>query len=333
MSKKLSCAITGVAGWVPDDKLTNEDLSKMVETSDEWITTRTGIKERRILKSPDKATAFMSAKAISRLLTKKKIKANEIDLIICATVTPDMLFPSTAAIVIDEVGAQNAFGFDLSAACSGFLFALKTGASYIESGACKKVIIVGSDKMSSIVDYTDRQTCVIFGDGAGAVLLEPTNESVGIMDSILKVDGSGKEYLKQIAGGSLNPSSLETVKNKQHYIYQDGKTVFKFAVSKMADVAEEIMKRNKLEADDISWLVPHQANLRIIDATARRMGLDSGKIMINIQKFGNTTAATIPLCLWEWEERMKKGDNIILAAFGGGFTWGSVYLKWAYDPK
>ena len=331
MSKKLSCAITGVAGWVPDDKLTNEDLSKMVETSDEWITTRTGIKERRILKSPDKATAFMSAKAISRLLTKKKIKANEIDLIICATVTPDMLFPSTAAIVIDEVGAQNAFGFDLSAACSGFLFALKTGASYIESGACKKVIIVGSDKMSSIVDYTDRQTCVIFGDGAGAVLLEPTNESVGIMDSILKVDGSGKEYLKQIAGGSLNPSSLETVKNKQHYIYQDGKTVFKFAVSKMADVAEEIMKRNKLEADDISWLVPHQANLRIIDATARRMGLDSGKIMINIQKFGNTTAATIPLCLWEWEERMKKGDNIILAAFGGGFTWGSIYLKWAYD--
>ena len=331
MSKKLSCAITGVAGWVPDDKLTNEDLSKMVETSDEWITTRTGIKERRILKDSDKATAFMSAKAISRLLTKKKIKAEEIDLIICATVTPDMLFPSTAAIIIDQIGAQNAFGFDLSAACSGFLFALKTGSSYIESGACKKVIVVGSDKMSSIVDYTDRQTCVIFGDGAGAVLLEPTNEAVGIMDSILKVDGSGKEYLKQIAGGSLNPSSVDTVKNKQHYIYQDGKTVFRFAVSKMADVAEEIMKKNKLEADDISWLVPHQANLRIIDATARRMGLDSKKIMINIQKFGNTTAATIPLCLWEWEKRMKKGDNIILAAFGGGFTWGSVYLKWAYN--
>ena len=331
MSKKLSCAITGVAGWVPDDKLTNEDLSKMVETSDEWITTRTGIKERRILKDSDKATAFMSAKAISRLLTKKKIKADEIDLIICATVTPDMLFPSTAAIIIDQIGAQNAFGFDLSAACSGFLFALNTGSSYIENGACKKVIVVGSDKMSSIVDYTDRQTCVIFGDGAGAVLLEPTNEPVGIMDSILKVDGSGKEYLKQIAGGSLNPSSLDTVKNKQHYIYQDGKTVFKFAVSKMADVAEEIMKKNKLEADDISWLVPHQANLRIIDATARRMGLDSKKIMINIQKFGNTTAATIPLCLWEWEKRMKKGDNIILAAFGGGFTWGSIYLKWAYD--
>ena len=331
MSKKLSCAITGVAGWVPDDKLTNEDLSKMVETSDEWITTRTGIKERRILKDSDKATAFMSAKAISRLLTKKNIKADEIDLIICATVTPDMLFPSTAAIIIDKIGAQNAFGFDLSAACSGFLFALKTGASYIESGVCKKVIVVGSDKMSSIVDYTDRQTCVIFGDGAGAVLLEPTNESVGIIDSILKVDGSGKEYLKQIAGGSLNPSSLETVKNKQHYIYQDGKTVFRFAVSKMADVAEEIMRKNKLEADDISWLVPHQANLRIIDATARRMGLDRNKVMINIQKFGNTTAATIPLCLWEWEKRMKKGDNIILAAFGGGFTWGSVYLKWAYN--
>ncbi len=331
MSKKLSCAITGVAGWVPDYKLTNEDLSKMVETSDEWITTRTGIKERRILKDSDKATAFMSAKAISRLLTKKKIKADEIDLIICATVTPDMLFPSTAAIIIDKIGAQNAFGFDLSAACSGFLFALKTGSSYIESGVCKKVIVVGSDKMSSIVDYTDRQTCVIFGDGAGAVLLEPTNEPIGIIDSILKVDGSGKEYLKQIAGGSLNPSSLETVKNKQHYIYQDGKTVFKFAVSKMADVAEEIMRKNKLEADDISWLVPHQANLRIIDATARRMGLDSNKIMINIQKFGNTTAATIPLCLWEWEKRMKKGDNIILAAFGGGFTWGSVYLKWAYN--
>ena len=331
MSKKVSCAITGVAGWVPDDKLTNEDLSKMVETSDEWITTRTGIKERRILKDSDKATAFMSAKAISRLLTKKKIKADEIDLIICATVTPDMLFPSTAAIIIDQIGAQNAFGFDLSAACSGFLFALKTGSSYIESGSCKKVIVVGSDKMSSIVDYTDRQTCVIFGDGAGAVLLEPTNEPVGIMDSILKVDGSGKEYLKQIAGGSLNPSSLHTVKNKQHYIYQDGKTVFKFAVSKMADVAEEIMKKNKLEADDVSWLVPHQANLRIIDATARRMGLDSKKIMINIQKFGNTTAATIPLCLWEWEKRMKKGDNIILAAFGGGFTWGSIYLKWAYN--
>lgn len=331
MSKNFNCAITGVAGWVPETKLTNDDLSKMVETSDEWITTRTGIKERRILKESDKATAFMSANAISELLTKTETKPEEIDLIICATVTPDMLFPSTAAIIINEVGAENAFGFDLSAACSGFLFALKTGSSYVESGACKKVIVVGADKMSSIVDYTDRQTCVIFGDGAGAVLLEPTNESVGIIDSILKIDGSGKEYLKQIAGGSLNPASLSTVKNKKHYIYQDGKTVFKFAVSKMADVAEEIMKKNKLEAKDISWLVPHQANLRIIDATARRMGLDNKKIMINIQKFGNTTAATIPLCLWEWEKKMKKGNNIILAAFGGGFTWGSIYLKWAYN--
>ena len=331
MSNNLSCAITGVAGWVPNNKLTNDDLSKMVDTSDDWITTRTGIKERRILKDPDKATAFMSSKAISKLLSKTKTNADEIDLIICATVTPDMLFPSTAAIIIDKIGAKNAFGFDLSAACSGFLFALKTGSSYIESGACKKVIVVGSDKMSSIVDYSDRQTCVIFGDGAGAVLLEPTKEKVGIIDSILKVDGSGKEYLKQIAGGSLNPASLNTIKNKQHYIYQDGKTVFKFAVSKMADVSEEIMKKNKLDPKDISWLVPHQANLRIIDATARRMGLDSNKIMINIQRYGNTTAATIPLCLSDWEQRMKKGDNIILAAFGGGFTWGAIYLKWAYN--
>ena len=331
MSKNLSCAITAVAGWVPDTKLTNEDLTKMVETSDEWITTRTGIKERRILKEPDKATAHMSSKAIERLLSKRNIKANEIDLIICATVTPDMLFPSTASIIMDSIGATNSFGFDLSAACSGFLFALKTGASYIESGSCQKVIVVGSDKMSSIVDYSDRQTCIIFGDGAGAVLLEPTKEPVGIQDSILKVDGSGKQYLKQIAGGSLRPSSHETVDNKEHYIFQDGKTVFKFAVSKMADVAAEIMQKNKLKAEDISWLVPHQANLRIIDATARRMGLDNKKIMINIQKYGNTTAATIPLCLWEWEKKLKKGDNIILAAFGGGFTWGAIYLKWAYD--
>jgi len=331
MSKNLSCAITAVAGWVPDTKLTNEDLTNMVETSDEWITTRTGIKERRILKDPDKATAYMSSRAIERLLSKRNIKANEIDLIICATVTPDMLFPSTASIIMDSIGATNSFGFDLSAACSGFLFALKTGASYIESGSCQKVVVVGSDKMSSIVDYSDRQTCIIFGDGAGAVLLEPTKEPVGIQDSILKVDGSGKQYLKQIAGGSLRPSSHKTVDNKEHYIFQDGKTVFKFAVSKMADVAAEIMQKNKLKAEDISWLVPHQANLRIIDATARRMGLDNKKIMINIQKYGNTTAATIPLCLWEWEKKLKKGDNIILAAFGGGFTWGAIYLKWAYN--
>ena len=328
--KKINAAITGIQGYVPDYVLDNKELEKLVDTNDEWIVSRTGIKERRILKDSDKATAFMSSKAISKLLSKTETNADEVDLIICATVAPDMLFPSTAAIIIDEIGAKNAFGFDLSAACSGFLFALKTGSSYIESGACKKVIVVGSDKMSSIVDYTDRQTCVIFGDGAGAVLLEPTKEKVGIIDSILKVDGSGKEYLKQIAGGSLNPASLNTVRNKQHYIYQDGKTVFKFAVSKMADVSEEIMKKNKLDPKDISWLVPHQANLRIIDATARRMGLDSNKIMINIQKYGNTTAATIPLCLSDWEQRMKKGDNIVLAAFGGGFTWGAIYLKWAY---
>ena len=331
MSKLHSCAITAVSGWVPKEKLTNDDLSSMVDTSDEWITTRTGIKERRILRDAEKATAHMSSQSIKRLLKKRKIKASEIDLIICATVTPDMLFPSTAAIVIEEIGAENAFGFDLSAACSGFLFALKTGSSYIESGACKKVIIVGADKMSSIVDYEDRQTCVIFGDGAGAVLLEPTKTQFGILDTILKVDGSGQKYLKQIAGGSLNPATKETVKNKEHFIYQDGKTVFKFAVSKMADVAAEIMKKNNLESKDISWLVPHQANLRIIDATARRMGIDNKKIMINIQKYGNTTAATIPLCLWEWEKKMKKGDNIILAAFGGGFTWGAIYLKWAYN--
>ena len=331
MSKLHSCAITAVSGWVPKEKLTNDDLASMVDTSDEWITTRTGIKERRILRDAEKATAHMSSQSIKRLLKKRKIKASEIDLIICATVTPDMLFPSTAAIVIEEIGAENAFGFDLSAACSGFLFALKTGSSYIESGACKKVIIVGADKMSTIVDYEDRQTCVIFGDGAGAVLLEPTKTQFGILDTILKVDGSGQKYLKQIAGGSLNPATKDTVKNKEHFIYQDGKTVFKFAVSKMADVAAEIMKKNNLESKDISWLVPHQANLRIIDATARRMGVDNKKIMINIQKYGNTTAATIPLCLWEWEKKMKKGDNIILAAFGGGFTWGAIYLKWAYD--
>jgi 3-oxoacyl-[acyl-carrier-protein] synthase-3 len=331
MSKLHSCAITAVSGWVPKEKLTNNDLSSIVDTSDEWITTRTGIKERRILRDAEKATAYMSSQAIKRLLKKRKIKASEIDLVICATVTPDMLFPSTAAIIIEEIGADNAFGFDLSAACSGFLFALKTGSSYVESGACKKVIIVGADKMSSIVDYTDRQTCVIFGDGAGAVLLEPAKSQFGILDTILKVDGSGQKYLKQIAGGSLNPATNKTVKNKEHFIYQDGKTVFKFAVSKMADVAAQIMKKNNLESQDISWLVPHQANLRIIDATARRMGIDNKKIMINIQKYGNTTAATIPLCLWEWEKKMKRGDNIILAAFGGGFTWGAVYLKWAYN--
>ena len=328
-SSQIRAKISAVSGWVPDYILTNEELSKMVETSDEWITTRTGIKERRILKDPSKATSDMGAEALKLLLKKRNISADEIDLIICATVTPDMLFPSTACLIADKIGAKNAFGFDLSAACSAFLFALDCGQKYISSGIYKKVVIVGADKMSSIVDYADRKTCVIFGDGAGAVLLEPSEEG-GIMDSILKVDGSGGEYLKMIAGGSLNPATSSTVQKGHHYIYQDGKTVFKFAVTNMANVSEEIMRKNNLQGDDINWLVPHQANLRIIDATARRMNIGAEKVMINIHKYGNTTAATIPLCLSDWESKLKKNDNIILSAFGGGFTWGSVYLKWAY---
>ncbi len=323
--------ISAVAGWVPEYVLTNHELSKMVETSDEWITTRTGIKERRILKDPLLATSDMGANAVEILLGKSGVSADEIDLIICATVTPDMLFPATACLIANKVGAKNAFGFDLSAACSAFLFALDCGSKYISSGKYKKVIVVGADKMSSIVDYTDRQTCVIFGDGAGAVLLEPEEEGLlGIRDSVLKVDGSGGEYLKMIGGGSLNPATINTVKMGHHYIYQDGKTVFKFAVTKMADVSEEIMKKNNLKGEDIAWLVPHQANLRIIDATAKRMAVDGDKVMVNIHKYGNTTAATIPLCLSDWENKLKKNDNLILAAFGGGFTWGAIYLKWAY---
>jgi len=328
-NSQIRAKISAVSGWVPDYVLTNEELSKMVETSDEWITTRTGIKERRILKDPLKATSDMGVEALKLLLKKRNISADEIDLIICATVTPDMLFPSTACLIADKIGAKNAFGFDLSAACSAFLFALDCGQKYISSGVYKKVIVVGADKMSSIVDYSDRKTCVIFGDGAGAVLLEPSYEG-GIIDSILRVDGKGGEYLKMIAGGSLNPATSLTVQKRQHYIYQDGKTVFKFAVTNMANVSEEIMSKNNLKGDDINWLVPHQANLRIIDATARRMDIGAEKVMINIHKYGNTTAATIPLCLSDWESKLKKGDNIILAAFGGGFTWGAVYLKWAY---
>lgn len=323
--------ISGVAGWVPEYVLTNDELSKMVDTSDEWITTRTGIKERRILKDDNKATSDMAASAINILLEKTNTSPSEVDLIICATVTPDMLFPSTACLIADKVGANNAFGFDLSAACSAFLFALDTGSKYVCSGKYKKVIVVGADKMSSIVDYSDRQTCVIFGDGAGAVMLEPDDSSEnGVIDSILKVDGAGGKFLKMIAGGSLNPATKETIKNRHHYIYQDGKTVFKFAVTKMADVSEEIMKRNNLKGNDVDWLVPHQANLRIIDATAKRMNVSPNKVMINIQNYGNTTAATIPLCLSDWESKLSFGDNVILAAFGGGFTWGAIYLKWAY---
>ena len=327
---KITAAITGVNGWVPEYKLTNQELSTMVDTNDEWITSRTGIKERRILKGEGLGSSDIGVNAINGLLEKKNMKAEEIDLIICATATPDMIFPSTACIIADKVGAKNAFSFDLMAACSGFLFALATASKYIETGSYKKIIVVGADKMSSIVDYEDRQTCVIFGDGAGAVLLEPTEDGLGIQDSILKSDGTGRDYLHMKGGGSVKPSSHETVDAKEHYIYQDGQTVFKFAVTNMSDVSAEIMEKNNLKGDDVTWLVPHQANKRIIDATARRMGVGTDKVMLNIQKYGNTTNGTIPLCLWEWEDKLKKGDNLILAAFGGGFTWGSIYLKWAY---
>ena len=326
---KITAAITAVGACLPEKILSNADLEKMVDTTDEWIVTRTGIKERRIL-DKDKGTSDIGAPAVQDLLNKRGIGAEEIDCIICATVTPDMLFPATANIIADKVGAKNAFGFDLEAACSGFLYALATGAAFIESGKYKKVVIVGADKMSSITDYTDRTTCILFGDAAAAVLLEPNEDGYGIIDSILRSDGSGRDYLHMKAGGSLKPPTHETVDNKDHYIYQEGKTVFKFAVVSMADVSYEIMQKNNLSADDVAWLVPHQANLRIIDATRNRMQLPKEKVMINIHKYGNTTGATIPLCLWEWESKLNKGDNIILAAFGGGFTWGSVYLKWAY---
>ncbi|MFZ6053403.1 beta-ketoacyl-ACP synthase III [Halocola ammonii] len=330
---QIKAAITSVQGYVPNDLLTNFDLEKMVDTTDEWIRTRTGVEERHILKEKGLGTSDMAKEAVLKLLDKRGIDATEIDLIICATVTPDHPFPATANIISDKVGATNAWSFDLGAACSGFLYALSTGAQFIETGKYKKVIVVGADKMSSIVDYTDRTTCVIFGDGAGAVLLEPTEENVGVMDSILRSDGSGRVHLHQKAGGSVNPASEETVKNRQHFVYQEGQPVFKSAVVKMAEVSAEIMEKNNLTSDDVAWLVPHQANLRIIDATARRMGLDSSRVMINIQRYGNTTSATIPLCLWEWEDKLHKGDNIVLSAFGGGFTWGAVYVKWAYDPK
>jgi 3-oxoacyl-[acyl-carrier-protein] synthase-3 len=301
----------------------------MVDTNDEWIKSRTGISERRILKEPGKATSDMAVPAILEILAKRNLAATDIDCIICATVTPDMVFPATANIISDKVGATNAWGFDLGAACSGFLYALTTGASLIESGRYKKVIVVGADKMSAIVDYTDRNTCIIFGDAAAAVLLEPNEEGLGVQDSILKSDGSGRDYLHMKAGGSLKPASVETVLAKEHFAYQEGKTVFKFAVKGMADVSAELLERNKLTGDDIAWLVPHQANLRIIDATAERMGISKDKVMINIERYGNTTAATIPLCLYEWKDKLKKGDNVVLAAFGGGFTWGATLVKWA----
>ncbi len=328
MTLQTTAAITAVSGYVPPHKLTNHDLEKMVDTNDEWIISRTGIKERRILKGEGLATSDMVVPCIQDICTKKNINPTDIDCLIVATVTPDMVFPATANIVCDKVGATQAWGFDVSAACSGFLYALTTGAALIESGRYKKVIVAGADKMSAIIDYTDRATCIIFGDGAGAVLLEPSTTGYGIQDSILKSDGSGRAYLHMKAGGSLKPSTLETVMAKEHYAYQEGQSVFKFAVKGMADVSAELLEKNNLTANDIAWLVPHQANLRIIDATANRMGLPKEKVMINIEKYGNTTAGTLPLCLWDYEHQLKQGDNIILAAFGGGFTWGATWVKW-----
>lgn len=330
---KTTAAISGIFAYVPPDKLTNSDLEKMVDTNDEWIVSRTGIKERRILKGEGKGVSDMSVEAVIGLLDKTKTKAEEIDLLICCTVTPDLVFPATANIICDKIGAINAWGYDLNAACSGFIFGLSTASQFIETGKYKKVVVVGCDKMSSIIDYSDRATCIIFGDGGGAVLLEPNTEGYGIIDSILRADGSGRVYLHQKAGGSVKPASHETVDAKEHYVYQDGQPVFKFAVSRMADVSAEIMEKNGLHSDDVAWLVPHQANKRIIDATARRMGIGDEKVMLNIERYGNTTNGTIPLCLFEWEKDLKKNDNIILSAFGGGFTWGAVYLKWAYDSK
>lgn len=326
----MNAVITAVAGYVPPKVLSNKDLEKIVETNDEWIKSRTGISERRLLEDGE-GTSVMGIEAVKLLCKKANINPSEIDLLICATVTPDYQFPSTANIIADKVGAKNAWSFDINAACSGFLYALTTGSQFIETGKYKKVVIVGADKMSSIIDYQDRTTCVLFGDGAGAVLLEPTEEKIGVMDSILYTDGSGQKHLYQKAGGSVKPASEESVKAREHYVYQEGQPVFKAAVMGMADVSEEIMKKNNLQSEDVAWLVPHQANLRIIDATARRMGLSKEKVMINIQKYGNTTAGTIPLCLWEWENQLKKGDNIILATFGGGFTWGAMYIKWGYN--
>ena len=331
MTKKITAAITAVGGFVPEDKLTNADLEKMVDTSDEWIRTRTGVSERRILKGEGKGTSDLAAPAVLDLCKKRGIDPLEIDCLICATVTPDMVFPATANLVCHKIGAVNAWGFDVSAACSGFLFTLTTAAALVESGRYKKVVLVGADKMSAIVDYTDRTTCILFGDGAGAVLLEPDTNGYGIMDSLLKTDGSGKDYLLMKGGGSLRPASIETVTNKEHYIFQEGPSVFKFAVKGMADVSYELLQRNNLTGDDIAWLVPHQANKRIIDATANRMGLSPDKVMLNIHRYGNTTAATIPLCLWDFEKNIKKDDNIVLAAFGGGFTWGATLVKWAYN--
>ena len=331
---KIHSVITGVGAYIPKYILTNDELSTMVDTSDEWIMTRIGIKERRILKPEEgKGSSYLGSKAVTELLQKTNTKPEDVDLLICATVTPDHVFPATANIISDLLGIKNAFSFDINAGCSGFLYALATADKYVRSGLCKKVVVVGAEVMSSIVDYTDRSVSPIFGDGAGAVMLEPTTEDVGIMDEILQVDGVGRHHLHQKAGGSVKPASHETVDAREHFIYQEGQPVFKWAVSKMADVSVEMMKRHNLSSDDITYLVPHQANLRIIDATARRMGLNPEKVMINIQRYGNTTSGTLPLCLHDWEPQLKKGDKLILATFGAGFTWGSIYLKWGYDGE
>ena len=328
----ITAAITAVGGYVPKFVLTNQMLEGMVDTNDEWIVSRTGIKERRILKPEEGAgTSFLAIKAANDLIEKKSIDPLEIDLVIVATATPDGLVASTAAFVASEIGAANAFAYDLLAACSSFLFGMSTAASYIQSGRYKKVLLIGADKMSSIIDYTDRTTCIIFGDGAGAVLFEPNNEGLGLQDEYLRADGNGRRYLGMDGGGSIMPASEESVKNRKHFIFQEGKTVFKFAVSNMADVADRIMKRNNLNESDVTWLVPHQANRRIIDATANRMGLGAEKVMMNIQKYGNTTSATLPLLLFDYEKQLIKGDSLVFAAFGGGFTWGSIYLTWAYN--
>lgn len=330
---KIQAAITGITGYVPEYKLTNERLTKLVDTSDDWITSRTGIKERRILKGKDKGVSYMGAQAVKQLLEETNTDPSEVDLLICATVTPDMQFPASANVICDEMNIRNAMSFDLAAACSGFIYALTTASQFLETGKYKKVVVVGGDKMSSIINYADRTTCVIFGDGAGAVLLEPNTEGLGIVDSIMRSDGAGRVHLHQKAGGSNKPSSKNTVDAMEHFVYQEGQSVFKFAVTNMADVSYELMQRNNLEADDIAYLVPHQANKRIIDATARRCGITDDKVMVNISEYGNTTNGTIPLCLNQWKGNIKKGDNLIIAAFGGGFTWGSIYLKWAIDSK
>ncbi|MGB6269735.1 MAG: beta-ketoacyl-ACP synthase III [Olleya sp.] len=328
---KISAAITAVGAYVPDYILSNKVLETLVDTNDEWITTRTGIKERRILKKEGEGTSFLAINAAKNLLHKRNLDPKEIDLVIVATATPDMPVAATAVYTATQIGATNAFAYDLQAACSSFLYGLSTAASYIESGRYKKVLLIGADKMSSIIDYTDRATCIIFGDGAGAVLLEPNEEGLGLQDEYLRSDGTGREFLKIDAGGSILPASHDTLDNKKHFVHQDGRTVFKFAVSNMADVCEKIMQRNNLTHDDVSWLVPHQANMRIIDATANRMNLEDEKVLKNIHKYGNTTSATLPLLLNDFESQLKKGDNLIFAAFGGGFTWGSIYLKWAYN--